>query len=74
MYIKAPLRATAPYIDYNNSNFDFVGNINLTFDTQGIASQNPPPPPSNGSVHTSGGFHDVSGQLVLSQDTTIISD
>jgi hypothetical protein len=56
MGIKTPLRATAPYIDYNNSNFDFVGNINLTFDTQGIVSQQPPSPPSSGSVNISGGF------------------
>jgi hypothetical protein len=39
MGIKTPFKATAPYIDYNNSNFDFVGNINLTFDTQGITNQ-----------------------------------
>ena len=37
--IKTPLKATAPYIDYNNSNFDFIGNINLTFDSKGILSQ-----------------------------------
>ena len=39
MRIKTPLKAIAPYIDYNNANFDFIGNINLTFDSQGILSQ-----------------------------------
>ncbi len=37
--VKTPYFATAPFIDYSNSNFDFIGNVNLTFDSQGIASQ-----------------------------------
>jgi hypothetical protein len=39
--IKIPLKATAPYIDYTDSNFDFIGNVNLNFDTQGIVQQQP---------------------------------
>lgn len=34
--VKAPYYATAPKIDYNNTNFDFIGNINLTIDVQNI--------------------------------------
>jgi len=64
MDIKTPLRATAPYIDYNNSNFDFVGNINLTFDTQDITSQQPSIQSGNISVNTSGGY-DLIGDIAL---------
>lgn len=34
--VQAPYYATAPRIDYNNANFDFIGNINLTIDVQNI--------------------------------------
>jgi hypothetical protein len=37
--IKTPYFATAPFIDYSNANFDFIGNVNLTFDSEGITSQ-----------------------------------
>ncbi|NBP57482.1 hypothetical protein EBU71_13285 [bacterium] len=38
--IKTPFSAIAPFIDYTNVNFDFIGNVNLTFDSQGILNQN----------------------------------
>ena len=37
--VKTPYYATAPFIDYSNSNFDFIGNVNLTFESQGIIPQ-----------------------------------
>ena len=38
--IKTPLVGIAPYIDYSNSTFDYIGNVNLTFNSQGINNQN----------------------------------
>jgi len=37
--IKTPWQAVAPFIDYSNANFDFIGNVNLTIDTDSIANQ-----------------------------------
>jgi hypothetical protein len=36
--IKAPWSAIAPFIDYTSSNFSYIGNVNLTIDTNNIAS------------------------------------
>ena len=37
--IKTPWYAVAPFIDYSDSNFDFIGNVNITIDTDTIANQ-----------------------------------
>jgi len=37
--IKTPWFAVAPFIDYSNSNFDFLGNVNLTIDSELINNQ-----------------------------------
>lgn len=37
--IKTPWFAVAPFIDYSNSEFDFLGNINLTIDSELINNQ-----------------------------------
>jgi hypothetical protein len=57
--IKTPLKAVAPYIDYNNSNFDFIGNVNLTFDSQGILNQQVINSTGDVSTVSSGGFSTV---------------
>jgi hypothetical protein len=38
--IKVPYFAIAPFIDYSNSNFDFIGNVNVTIDSDSILGQN----------------------------------
>ena len=40
MNIKTPYQGVAPYIDYNNPNFDFIGNVQLTVDSQGVVKRN----------------------------------
>jgi hypothetical protein len=37
--IKTPWFEVAPFIDYSNSNFDFLGNVNLTIDSELINNQ-----------------------------------
>jgi hypothetical protein len=37
--IKTPWQAVAPFIDYSDSNFDFIGNINLTIDSESVGNQ-----------------------------------
>ena len=36
--IKTPWTAIAPFIDYSNSNFNYIGNVNLTIDTSFVSS------------------------------------
>lgn len=37
--VQVPLSATAPYINYNSANFNYVGNITLNIDVNTIANQ-----------------------------------
>lgn len=67
--IKTPYFATAPFIDYTNTNFDFVGNVNLTFDSEGISSQGIQS--TNVSVGVS---QNVNGSFVSSNDTIFIQN
>ena len=49
--VKTPFFATAPFIDYTNANFDFIGNVNILLDSSSILSQN-----VGGVVQSSSGF------------------
>ena len=33
--VKTPYRATAPFIDYKNSNFNFIGSVSINLDSAG---------------------------------------
>jgi hypothetical protein len=37
--VKTPWFAVAPFIDYSNANFDFLGNVNLTIDSELVNNQ-----------------------------------
>jgi hypothetical protein len=38
--VKTPYFAVAPFIDYTNANFDFIGNVTITIDSDTIVGQN----------------------------------
>jgi hypothetical protein len=38
--VKTPYFGVAPFIDYTNKNFDFIGNVRITIDSDTILGQN----------------------------------
>jgi hypothetical protein len=38
MAIKTPYQATAPYIDYGNGSFNFIGTVDIVIDSSGVVS------------------------------------
>jgi hypothetical protein len=52
--IKTPFYAKAPYIDYTDSNFNFIGNINLTFDIKDIIDQQAPSSNAGSYINVNG--------------------
>ncbi len=61
--IKTPWFAVAPFIDYSNSEFDFLGNVNLTIDSELVNNQ------VNYTLISAGG---VSGTINTPPGTTTV--
>lgn len=61
--IKSPYRATAPFIDYTNSNFNFISNISINIDTVG-----------NYSIPYTGGIADVNFNSFAGGSNVVVSD